>query len=408
MRVIISELAKVTAVICVITSCSSPQEPASKAPKPEFFSASIPVIGDGCETCELMYEGMPDSIAPADTSDGWLETGQKLIITGTIYQPDAKTPAKDITLYYWHTDTKGYYTPGSNTPEKAKPHGRMRGWVKTGSSGQYTICTLRPAPYPDENIPAHIHFAIKDPAIPYPYYPDDIKFDDDPLLLADHKKYPPENRCGSGIARILIQNDKQIAERDFILGLNVPHYPHNRNADIQSGLNIAEDQPSFIPYHAFGPDKDTQTCPVCKYGRYLGILYFAGEKENQDDLKKWLTFLDNESRRRGDYLKVYLVYGNTAHYTKIDRTKALQQLGQDLNLKHIALTFVPSFNDKTTEVHLNKINPNVHNTFVIYRHRRIVEKFINFTPIPEHFMQLTTRLDSCKGPFFTLPEIPHD
>jgi len=53
-----------------------------------------------------------------------------------------------------------------------------------------------------------------------------IVFDDDTLLLPSLNRYPAANRCGSGIVRISLQNDVQMAVHDLVLGLNIPNYPH--------------------------------------------------------------------------------------------------------------------------------------------------------------------------------------
>lgn len=365
----------------------------------------IGIVCGGCDGCELMYIGMPENINAVDTSAGWYEKGQKLLVTGTVFQIDGKTPAANIILYYWHTDKDGYYSPGKGMHPKAKEHGHLRGWVETDANGHYAIYTLRPAPYPNENLPAHIHLSIREPDVANAYYPDDIVFDDDALLLPALKKNPPENRCGSGIVRVLIDRDLQVAEHDLVLGLNIPNYPKKPAAEKQSGLNIGEDQPSFIPFHAYGPDKGSQACPVCKYGRYHGILYFVGENPNWEDVKKWLRFLEMESIRRQHYLKAYFVYGNPHSFDKNTRQTELENLGKELGLQKTALTFVPSFSDAATEAHLNQINPAVSNTFVIYKNRSIVDKFIDLSPTPENFQLLSAVLDKTKGAYFELEGI---
>ncbi|WP_353096426.1 intradiol ring-cleavage dioxygenase [Empedobacter brevis] len=362
------------------------------------------IVGGGCDGCELMYIGMPEEISSVSTSPGWNEKGQKLIVTGTVFQPDGKTPAPNVILYYWQTDAGGYYTPKPEMEERTKRHGYIRGWVKTGVNGKYTIKTIRPAPYPDEDSPAHIHLSVKEPGITNEYYTDEIHFDDDKLLIPYKKKNKLENRGGSGIVRILLQDSLQIAEHDIVLGLNIPNYPQKVTADISSGLSIGEDQPSFVPFHAFGPDKGTQTCPVCKYGRYHGILYFVGNHPDWTAIKKWLQFLEQESEKRKHYLKVYFVYGNESKYSKKARQKELEQIGKELDIKNTALTFVPSFSDKATEAELNKINPDVQNTFIIYKHRSIVDKYVNLKPTHENFNMLSDALDQTQGNYFHLPE----
>jgi protocatechuate 3,4-dioxygenase, beta subunit len=365
------------------------------------------LVGGGCDGCELMYVGMPTNINTTDTSAGWTEKGQKLLVTGKVYKLDGKTPAPNVIIYYWQTDNNGYYSPTKNIDENTKRHGHIRGWVKTDKKGQYAIYTIKPAPYPNDNIPAHIHTSIKEPNIENEYYIDEFIFDDDKLLTGEKRK-ALENRGGSGILRVLLKDDLQIAEHNIILGLNIPNYPVTNKSAKQSGLQIGEDNPSFIPYHAFGPDKGTRTCPVCKYGRFHGIVYFVGNDPDWADIKKWLTFLEQESTKRSKYLKAYFVYGNEKGYNKDTRQKELESIGKELNLKNIALTFVPSMNDAESEVNLNKINPNVTNTIVVYRHRTIVDKFIDLPATKTNFEAISTVLDRTKSEYFNLSEPKHD
>lgn len=206
------------------------------------------IIGGGCDGCELMYIGMPKEIHSVDTSPGWNEKGQKLIVTGTVFQLDGKTPAKDVIIYYWQTDNDGYYSPRAGMDEQAKRHGHIRGWVKTDAYGKYTIKTIRPAPYPDDVLPAHIHLSVKEPDIENEYYTDEINFDDDKLLIPHFKKYPQENRGGSGVVKVLLKHSLQTAQHDIVLGLNIPNYPKNRYKK-QSGLNINKFRRSKDVYH---------------------------------------------------------------------------------------------------------------------------------------------------------------
>lgn len=181
-------------------------------------------VGGGCDGCELMYIGMPTNIKSIDTSEGWWEKGQKLLITGTVYTLDGEMAAPNVVIYYWQTDSNGYYSPKEGMDEQAKRHGHIRGWVKSDENGKYSIYTIKPAPYPNEDMPAHIHIAIKEPDIADEYYIDEFVFDDD-SLLTDKKRQALENRGGSGILRVQQTSDKQIAEHDIFLGRNIPNYP---------------------------------------------------------------------------------------------------------------------------------------------------------------------------------------
>ncbi len=157
-----------------------------------------------------------------------------------------------------------------------------------------------------------------------------------------------------------------------------------------------------MPYHAYGPDKGSRACPVCKYGRYHGILYFVGNNPDWKDIREWLVFLEEQTVKRGKFLKVYFVYGNSRDYQPDKRQKELEAIGRTLQLKNTAITFVPSFTDTKTEIYLSKINPDVKNTLVIYRNRTIIGRYINLKATAINFRTIENHLDTQKGNFFFL------
>ena len=360
------------------------------------------------DTTPPIYYGMPEVISVKDTSAGWHQKGQKILLTGTVFKSDGKTPASNILIYYYHTDTGGEYKHKEDV-ERSLPlnsmgltHGYLRGWVKTDRNGKYSIYTIRPGTYPSRDEPAHVHVNIKEPNLDEHYYIDDFVFDDDRLLTTKRRK-KLENRGGSGVIRFVQKDDLYIGERNIILGLNVPDYNNSENHNHLAGRSIGEDIISFTPYHAWGPDKGSKTCPICKYGWYHGILYFVGNNPNWSDIKAWLRYLETESEKREKHLKAYFIYGNEQSYNKELRERELEKIGEELKLEKVALTFVPSFNDEQSEIHLNKIDPNVQNTFLIYRRSNVIDKFVNLQPNQKNFELVSNRLDETINEYFDLP-----
>jgi protocatechuate 3,4-dioxygenase beta subunit len=103
------------------------------------------------------------------------EPGERLIMSGRIFQADGQTPAAGVLLYVYHTDITGYY----NHPNKLPA--RLRGWMRTGADGRYEFRTIKPAPYPGRDFPAHIHATLTADGYPE-YWIDDFWFDGDPLI----------------------------------------------------------------------------------------------------------------------------------------------------------------------------------------------------------------------------------
>jgi protocatechuate 3,4-dioxygenase, beta subunit len=211
--------------LCTFVACHG-QPPAKDG------SATTGVVGGPFENGEFLYIGMPKQISSVDTSEGWNQKGQKLLITGTIYQLDGKTPAPNVILYYYHTDINGVYANRPGLDSRVVRHGYIRGWVKSDARGKYAIYTVKPAPYPNRNMEAHIHPAIKEPDIDKEYYIDEFVFDDDKLLTREKRKRL-EQRGGSGILRVQQQGELQIAQHDIILGLNIPNYPVSLRSQIK-------------------------------------------------------------------------------------------------------------------------------------------------------------------------------
>jgi len=130
-----------------------------------------------CSKCIAPQTMSPRIIIASDT-----EPGERFVMSGTIFQPDGKTPAEGVVLYVYHTDNTGYY---SKDDDPYNP--RLRGWMKTGPDGQYEFRTIKPAPYPRRDTPAHIHAQIYSDKIPE-YAIDEYWFEGDALIDDTQKK----------------------------------------------------------------------------------------------------------------------------------------------------------------------------------------------------------------------------
>jgi len=120
------------------------------------------------------------------------EPGERLVMSGTIFRADGKTPAEGIVLYVYHTDATGYY---SKDDDPYNP--RLRGWMKTGVDGKYEFNTIKPAPYPHRTTPAHIHAQIYSDTIPE-YGIDEYWFEGDRFINDQQKKLLLTGRGGPG------------------------------------------------------------------------------------------------------------------------------------------------------------------------------------------------------------------
>jgi protocatechuate 3,4-dioxygenase, beta subunit len=169
-----------------------------------------------CEGCEGVFETGLKALTSSARIGPAGEPGEPLLLTGTVFQSDGKTPAAGVVIYAYQTNAKGLYANGTNASEWSRRHGRLRGWLKTGADGSYRFETIKPAPYPNENLPAHVHFTVLEPGR-QPYWIDDIVFDGEFGVTPEYRR-AMINQGGNGIVK-LTRNSSGVlvARRDIVL-----------------------------------------------------------------------------------------------------------------------------------------------------------------------------------------------
>lgn len=126
-----------------------------------------------------IYDYSETQLNSIDTIPGFNTKPNKLKITGTIYQSDGQTPAKDVILYVCQPDENGDYQMKKD--KHRKRYVQNRGWIKTDANGQYTLYTFVPGKYLHSKDLKQIHRVIKEPGKPE-YEIKSFFFNDDPLI----------------------------------------------------------------------------------------------------------------------------------------------------------------------------------------------------------------------------------
>ncbi len=119
------------------------------------------------------------------------EKGERLIVSGVVFGADGKTPLANASVYVYHTDTTGRYTPGA-TDDNRNP--RLRGYMRTDAQGRYEYSTIKPAPYPGDGPPAHIHYHVNAPGYQERVF--EIVFEGDPKVSADIRARAAQENSG--------------------------------------------------------------------------------------------------------------------------------------------------------------------------------------------------------------------
>lgn len=110
-----------------------------------------------CEWCGAMDAPPNSELSSTLTIAGSDEPGDRILLRGTVYQPDGETPAPGVLIYAYHTDNTGVYPRSGDETGNGRRHGHLRGWLITDAEGQYEIRTIKPAVYPSRTEAAHVH-----------------------------------------------------------------------------------------------------------------------------------------------------------------------------------------------------------------------------------------------------------
>lgn len=198
------------AVIAVAPACRADARVERRVPRDDLYP---------CEGCEAVRERDAAGLDWRATITGPDEPGERMVLSGVVYQTDGRTPAGDVVIYAHQTNVDGLYADGTSETEWSRRHGRLRGWVKTGADGRYAFDTIKPGIYPDGTEPAHIHLFVLEPER-RPYFIDDVVFEGEPGVTPAYRARQ-RLRGGDGIIALDRRKDGTwLARRDIVLELH--------------------------------------------------------------------------------------------------------------------------------------------------------------------------------------------
>ena len=129
---------------------------------------------------ETAQKAKPARVTSSERIAAASEPGTPFVVRGTVVDTAGK-PAGNVQVFAYQTDNTGLYAqPGAADPW------RLKGWAVTDANGRFEFLTIRPAPYPNRPIPAHIHLSFVTSCCGR--QSSEVMFEDDPLGTPEYRQ----------------------------------------------------------------------------------------------------------------------------------------------------------------------------------------------------------------------------
>lgn len=153
-----------------------------------------------------------------------------------------------------------------------------------------------------------------------------------------------------------------------------------------SGLKVGEMTSAFEPTHVAGPDKGTETCPVCKYGNAPAVqIWHKGDTD--ENIVAMINHLETKVVNSKKDLKAF-----TIRLSECEKcVEGTVEMSKKLKATHVGVTYLP-ITDPGVELYKINTEPAVKNTVMVYKNRKVVATFVNLKADEAGFKQLDAAL----------------
>lgn len=151
---------------------------------------------------------------------------------------------------------------------------------------------------------------------------------------------------------------------------------------------------AFEPTHVTGPDKGTQTCPVCKYGARPAVQVWVNN-DSFENVGKIASALESEIDKKGaNKLKVFVVFINPTKLSDKEISTKLEKLAEKNHLKNVALTYLPGAEANPVKEYQINTSKSVKNTVLVYSDRKVKSNFVNLEASQNGLNSLKTAVEA--------------
>lgn len=163
-------------------------------------------------------------------------------------------------------------------------------------------------------------------------------------------------------------------------------------APVSSGLSTGEYVSPFHPTHVSGPDKGTDTCPPCKYGKLPAVQAWFNPHADAAEVMAIAKVVEEEVEKKPSNLKGFMIMLSNCAACE-GKAKNLAIDAEKKGLDKVAFAYINSKDESIANYKINT-DDKVKNTIMVYKNRQVVAKFVNLKNSPAELARLRSALAS--------------
>ena len=147
----------------------------------------------------------------------------------------------------------------------------------------------------------------------------------------------------------------------------------------KSGVAVGGMLSAYHPKHVSGADKQTDTCPVCKYPTNPAVQVWVNT-DDPKNVEQIAETLEKVAKANADKkFKAFVVFINPNKEQDGKFGKQLTALAAKDKLQNVALAYLPGPDAEAVKEYEINTDPSVKNTVFVYKERKVNAKFVNLT-----------------------------
>ncbi len=167
-----------------------------------------------------------------------------------------------------------------------------------------------------------------------------------------------------------------------------------KSTESKSGVEKGGMLSAFHPTHVSGPDKKTNTCPVCKYPENPAVQVWVNNDDPKNVEKLVSTLEKSLEANKDKKMKAFVIYLNPGKKSGKLLEKDLTAMAKKNKIERVSIAYLTNPKDEAISEYKINTDAKVKNTVFVYKEREVKTKFVNLVADEKGLEELNQAITS--------------